>query len=197
MKVCVVVAEYFFLSRGLVGRKAAVVATLFVAIPSASFLFWTYQSNGYPLTVLFCATTLLFADRLARKEGSWLVAAAFGLSAGLGWWNSIQTAAALAPAALVHLAALAWVAALAGRCAWRRLRSRAAPSPWMVLSRFAGEVDIRVSRTGDKGEIRDLGNGNWVFLPTPTPPKDETPAEAARRFQSAIWPARPVERQTP
>ncbi|MHB8799702.1 MAG: glycosyltransferase [Thermoanaerobaculia bacterium] len=91
---------FLLLARGLVGRKPAVVATLFLAVPSASLLFWTYQPNGYPLTVLFCASTLLLADRLARRGGGALTAVAFGLSAGLGWWNSIQTVAVLVPAAL-------------------------------------------------------------------------------------------------
>ncbi len=428
---------FLLLARGLLGRKQAVVATLFVAVPSASFLFWTYQPNAYPLTVLFCASTLLFADRLARRDGGALTAAAFGLSAGLGWWNSIQTVAVLlpaalwivwhrprvlretrlfgtiaagfligagpwiaynvvhplatfrgnfvtrpaadgpqlfsnihylarysfpellvstdpenglnppnalqkvlqVPAALIHAsAALASIAlatvwllgrrrkrlppppwlllllvaavmaalniaseagqtrgltvryllpayflfpvALAlmlGRLAarWRPAAGAAgavvlvfnlagiywpgtafrerlerdgrsekdvlrfveangvkvvwgnywyayplnfvsaeriiglpyqtefdyygyekrlptAPTRWMLLSRAAGELETWISRTGDTGEIRDLGNSNWAFLPFPNPPRVETPAEAGRRLRSGIWPPKDV-----
>lgn len=91
-------ALFLPLSRSLLGREAGVLAALFVAVPSASFLFWSHLPNGYPLTLLFCVAALLFGDRLARGNATVWNAALFGVATGLGLWNSIQTVAASAPA---------------------------------------------------------------------------------------------------
>lgn len=91
---------FFFLVRELFGRKPACFALLFFALPSPAYIAWTYMPNGYPETLLFCLTTLYFAARLARTGEQSLASLALGISAGLGFWNSIQTLVCAGPAVL-------------------------------------------------------------------------------------------------
>jgi dolichol-phosphate mannosyltransferase len=90
---------FFFLVRELFGRPAACFALLFFALPSAAFLTWTYMPNGYPETLFFCVATLYFAAQLRRGPSLWS-AAALGLAAGLGFWNSLQTLTCTIPSIL-------------------------------------------------------------------------------------------------
>lgn len=91
-------AVFALLAHTLLGKRAAIVATALVALPSPAFLFWSFRPNVYATTLLLSCTALLFADRLARRGGTG-TAALFGAIAGLGLWNSLQTIAFLVPAA--------------------------------------------------------------------------------------------------
>ncbi|HEV3455038.1 MAG TPA: glycosyltransferase [Thermoanaerobaculia bacterium] len=101
-------AAWLLFLRELFGRRLFLAALPFVAVPAAIFSQWSAIPNGYPETLLLCATTLWLAARLARGAGSRLDFLAFGLSAGLGWWTSLLTLACAVPAA-------AWMV-------WRRPR---------------------------------------------------------------------------
>ncbi len=89
---------FFFLVRELFGRRIACFALLIFALPSPSYLAWTYMPNGYPETMLFCVSTLYFAARIARTGFRTLSTIALGLCAGLGFWNSLQTLVCTIPA---------------------------------------------------------------------------------------------------
>lgn len=88
----------FFFMREIAGRRTAVIALLFLALPSPAYLAWTYRPNGYAETILLCASALYFAARTARTgERDWSTIA-FALSVGLGIWQSPQTLACAIPA---------------------------------------------------------------------------------------------------
>jgi dolichol-phosphate mannosyltransferase len=89
----------WLLYRRLLDRKAALSALLLVAIPSPSLLFWTYQPNGWGLTMLFASATLLGAAIVVQEGGSPARGLFLGLAAGLGWWNCMIAAAPIAGAA--------------------------------------------------------------------------------------------------
>lgn len=91
------------LIRALFGRRLACLALLFLAFPSPAPFFWTYMPNAYPTILLLCAVILAAAAGLARTGGrSW--AFGFGLSAGLGLWQSFLTL----PCTVAAAAWLAW-----------------------------------------------------------------------------------------
>jgi hypothetical protein len=92
-------AWYLFL-REVLGRKLALAGLPFAAVLPPAVGFWTYQPNGYPEIFLFCATTLWLAARSARGEASTSTLFGLGLSAGLGWWQSLQTLQCTLPALL-------------------------------------------------------------------------------------------------
>lgn len=97
---CLVLVLFFLFVCELLGRKAACLSLLFLSVPSPAYLYWTYLPNTYPETLLFCIATLWLAARVVRRgEATW-TAFALGLSAGFGWWNSIQTIGCSAPALL-------------------------------------------------------------------------------------------------
>lgn len=92
---------FFFLARRLVGRQAACFALVLFGFPSASFLFWTYMPNSYPETVLFGLAALWAAAECREHPESSVLPAVFGLTAGLAFWNSIQTLACIVPGGLL------------------------------------------------------------------------------------------------
>ena len=89
---------FFFLVRELFGRRVACFALLIFALPSPSYMAWTYMPNGYPETMLLSVCTLYFAARIARTGLRPLSTVALGLCAGLGFWNSLQTLVCTIPA---------------------------------------------------------------------------------------------------
>jgi hypothetical protein len=91
---------FFLFVRELLGPMVAVVALLFFAFPSPSYLAWTYMPNSYPETLFFCASTLWLAARVARRGIERWPSFALGLCAGLGWWNSPLTLSCTVPAFL-------------------------------------------------------------------------------------------------
>jgi hypothetical protein len=97
-------ALYAGLALSLLGPVAGPLAVLLFALPPPAYVFWTYMPNCYPETLLLCVAVLWAADRARRRpDQAWRVGL-FGLLAGLGFWNSIQTLSATLPAA-------AWLAA--------------------------------------------------------------------------------------
>ena len=88
-----------WLALTLLGPVAGPFAVLLLALPPPAYALWTYMPNTYPETMLLCVAILAAAVRLHRKvDVPGLVL--FGLAAGLGFWNSIQTLAATIPAIL-------------------------------------------------------------------------------------------------
>lgn len=92
---------FFFLARRLVGRQAACFALVFFGFPSASYLLWTYMPNAYPETVLLGLATLWAAAECREHPESSVLPAVFGITAGLAFWNSIQTLACIVPGSLL------------------------------------------------------------------------------------------------
>jgi 4-amino-4-deoxy-L-arabinose transferase-like glycosyltransferase len=127
-------AVLFFLAvRELFGRPIGVLSLAFFALPSPAYLAWTYMPNSYPETLLFCAATFWLAARIANRGAMPWSGLAFGLSVGLGWWNSALTAS-------FSLAAIAWL--LIVRVDARRLRFWVLPAlgaflgalPWIAYN---------------------------------------------------------------
>lgn len=94
-------AVSFGLFRSFLGRTTGLVAFALLALPSPSFIFWTHMPNGYPVTILLVGSTLLLTVRLGQLGPSRGRLLAFGLSAGLGWWCSLQIVTVLLPALAV------------------------------------------------------------------------------------------------
>lgn len=89
---------FYLFTTELFGPRVGALSLLFLALPSPVYLAWTYMPNSYPETVLLCVTILWIAARL-RSRGlspAWLFA--FGLAAGIGWWNSPLTLGCTLPA---------------------------------------------------------------------------------------------------
>jgi len=101
-------AAWCLFLRELLGRRLALAALPFAAVPPAFVSHWSALPNGYPETLLLGAATLWLAARLARGAGGRRDFLGFGLAAGLGWWTSLLTLGCTVPAA-------AWLA-------WRRPR---------------------------------------------------------------------------
>jgi hypothetical protein len=121
-------------ARAALGARAACFAIVFAAFPAAAFLTVTYVPWGYGEIAASCAATLWLAVLLRRRESMWL-ATAFGLSAGLGVWMSLQTA-------MVTLPALVWIVAHrrpAGR-EWlvSAVAACAGGLPWLVVNVSGG-----------------------------------------------------------
>ena len=145
---------FFLFVRELLGAMVAVVALLFFAFPSPSYLAWTYMPNSYPETLFFCASTLWLAARVARRGSERWSSLALGLSAGLGWWNSPLTLGCTLPALLWLLSvrretrrpdfwALPLVGFLTGASPWilYNLRYRF-PSIWQTLRPAVGPTSV-------------------------------------------------------
>jgi len=109
------VALVYLLGRRLVGRRAAILATLATAI----YPLYIYSSGAFfPVTlqVALLAGVILLAQ-ITVERGSWVAAAAGGLLAG---WAALTAASAL-PAAMVVLLWLVWTGG-AGRAGARSPR---------------------------------------------------------------------------
>jgi dolichol-phosphate mannosyltransferase len=89
---------FWFFLREIFGRRTALLALAFFAIPSPAYIAWTYMPNGYPETMLLCAAVLCLAARTARTGHSSAWTFALGLAAGLGVWQSLQTLTCTLPA---------------------------------------------------------------------------------------------------
>jgi len=92
-----------WLALTLLGPVAGPIAVLLLSLPPPAYAFWTYMPNTYPETMFLCVAILAGAVRLHRRIDAPGLAL-FGLAAGLGFWNSIQTLAATLPALLWLLA---------------------------------------------------------------------------------------------
>ena len=88
-----------WLALTLLGPVAGPLAVLLLALPPPAYALWTYMPNTYPETMLLCVAILAGAVRIHRRIDA-LGLVLFGLAAGLGFWNSIQTLAATLPALL-------------------------------------------------------------------------------------------------
>lgn len=88
----------WLLYRRLLPPRSARVAFILVALPSPTVLFWTHLPNGWGLTMLFTATTLLATAVVVQDGPRPVRGLLLGLSAGLGWWNCMIAAAPIAAA---------------------------------------------------------------------------------------------------
>jgi hypothetical protein len=102
-----VLVLYLLFARSLLGPLAACFALLLVALPPPAYMLWTYMPIGYAETMLFCVMSLWLAEVLRRNGGGRDVLFAFGVSIGLGFWNSPQSLGCTIPA-------LAWLALTRG-----------------------------------------------------------------------------------
>ncbi|HEY1429374.1 MAG TPA: hypothetical protein VGF18_07355 [Candidatus Tumulicola sp.] len=123
------------LARAALGARAACIALIFVALPAAAFLTVTYVPWGYGEIAASCAATLLLAIVWRRGFSPW-IAVAFGLSAGLGAWMSLQTAMVTVPAIVWTIAyrrpnvARELIPALLAACV--------GASPWLIANLGGG-----------------------------------------------------------
>ena len=95
---CLLLPVWYLFLRELLGRRRALIALPFIAVPSPAFVYWSYMPNSYPETLFLGGSMLWLAARIGRGDDSLLTCAALGASIGLGWWNSIQTLVCTGPA---------------------------------------------------------------------------------------------------
>lgn len=93
------VAFLWALARRVLPRPAALLATLFFAVPAPYFFGVVQQATGYA-TVLVTGVAVLALAALYAERPRPAVGIALGLAAGLGLWCSIQTLSCTAAAAL-------------------------------------------------------------------------------------------------
>jgi 4-amino-4-deoxy-L-arabinose transferase-like glycosyltransferase len=86
------------LFRSLLGPAAALGGLALLAFGSPALVFWTYQPNGWGLTLLFLTVTLLAAERIVRGGAAPAWFFVFGLASGLGVWNCLISLAGILPA---------------------------------------------------------------------------------------------------
>ncbi len=118
----VLMGLWYLFMREVLGRRAAAVALLFIAIPAPSFSYWTAMSNGYPEVMLFCGATLWLAARAARSQVERWPFFALGMAIGLGLWSSLQSLGCSGPA-------IAWLV-------WNQPRARSRWVPGLILGGF-------------------------------------------------------------
>lgn len=82
----------------LLGREVGRRALPLVAAGTPALLFWTSMGNAYPEVIALCALVLWAGARIATRGWSHGRALAFGLAAGLGLWQSLQTLTCSGPA---------------------------------------------------------------------------------------------------
>ncbi len=118
------------LARRILPRPAALLATLFFAVPAARAFDATRLATGYA-TVLACGVATLALAAMWAERPRAITGTALGLAAGLGLWCSILTLSCTAAAAL-------WFALGARRFPLRRLLPAAGAGflagawPWLV-----------------------------------------------------------------
>ncbi len=121
--------------RAVLGRRGACTAFLFAIVPPVAFVTVTYVPWGYGEIVASCAATLWLAA-VWRRDGRVWQCVAFGASAGLGLWFSLQTL-------MVALPALVWVVLERKRTALREctaaiLGALVGASPLLVANAATG-----------------------------------------------------------
>jgi 4-amino-4-deoxy-L-arabinose transferase-like glycosyltransferase len=96
-------------ARELGGARAGLAALALVVVgPAGYYPYLCQPRGGYAVIILTSALTLWLAGRLAADERenrppAWPWYLALGLAAGIGWWTSGLTVAALTAAALLFL----------------------------------------------------------------------------------------------
>lgn len=129
------------LARRILPKPAALLATLFFAVPAARFFGATRLPTGYA-TVLACGVATLALAAIWADRPRAITAAALGLSAGLGLWCSILTLSCAAAAAL-------WLLLAARRLPLRRLLLPAIAGfvlgalPWIAFNAAHGFESLR------------------------------------------------------
>jgi hypothetical protein len=148
------------LTRTALGARAGCVALVFAALPSAAFLTVTYVPWGYGEIAASCAATLWLAVLWRARASPW-TAGAFGLSAGIGVWMSLQTL-------MVALPALVWIFAYRRPKATRELLPAAIAAcagafPWLAANVLGGFPSFA---------------RNWVAVPV---------SGGAALWSNAVW----------
>jgi hypothetical protein len=150
------------LARSALVARAACVAIALAAFPSAAFLTVTYVPWGYGEIAVSCTATLWLAVLWRRRTSRWM-AAAFGLSAGLGAWMSLQTAMVTIPSLLWILARRRphplreWLPAVAAACI--------GAAPWLAANVTSGFPTFANNWVAApvSGSVAVLSNAGWFF----------------------------------
>jgi hypothetical protein len=85
--------------RSMLGPRLAVLAFLFAVVPAEQFMTVVYAPWGYGEIMASCAASLWLASQWRRGGAIWQ-RLCFGLSAGVGFWFSMQTLMIVLPAIL-------------------------------------------------------------------------------------------------
>ncbi|HEX7603808.1 MAG TPA: glycosyltransferase family 39 protein [Polyangiaceae bacterium] len=193
-----------WLALTLLGPVAGPIAVLLLALPPPAYAFWTYMPNTYPETMLLCVAILAGAVRLHRRADA-LGLALFGLAAGLGFWNSIQTLAATLPA-LLWLAASRRRELVRGRTAGLALAAFVVGAlPWIAwnilipFGSFHGNFSVRPATRASQvaGNLRYLATYSLPELTASLDPEGgPNPPSALRKALRppvlALWAAAAV-----
>jgi hypothetical protein len=126
------------LCKSILGPRLGLVALLLLAVPPASYLFWTYMPNSYAETMLLSGAFLALAVKMDAADETALGLTALGLLGGLSWWQSLLALGCVLPSA-------AWYFLRSPRHLGRRLllfgfAFLVGASPWIVFNihhRFA------------------------------------------------------------
>ncbi|HEX4014496.1 MAG TPA: hypothetical protein VHX17_11520 [Candidatus Cybelea sp.] len=153
------VFSWLFL-RALLGDRLGCVAMIFAVIPPEQFMTVTYVPWAYGEIMASCAATLWLAT-LWRQDGATWQRFAFGLSAGLGIWLSLQTL-------MVSLPALVWIG-------WKRRTAMLREVPVALAGFVVGALPFAIG---------NIANGaaslthNWASQAAPN---------GAIVFDNVIW----------
>ena len=93
------VAAFLFF-RELLDRRAAIIALVFIALPSPAILLITYMPVGHSTTFLLMSLIFFLGARVARVGPKPWLLFCWGLAAGLGVWHTFLTLGATVPTAL-------------------------------------------------------------------------------------------------
>jgi hypothetical protein len=123
---------FAFLCKSILGPRLGLVALLLLAVPPASYLFWTYMPNSYAETMLLSGCFLALAVKMDAAGETTAGVAALGLLGGLSWWQSLLTLGCVLPSA-------AWYFLRSPRPLGRRLllfglAFLVGASPWTVFN---------------------------------------------------------------
>jgi len=193
-----------WLALALLGPVAGPLAVLLLALPPPAYAFWTYMPNTYPETMLLCVAILAAAVRLHRRVDA-VGLALFGVAAGLGFWNSIQTLAATLPA-LLWLGASRRRELLRGRTAGLAAAAFALGAlPWIAwnvlvpFGSFQGNFSVRpvTGATQVADNVRYLGTYGLPELTASLDPENgpNPPSEFRKALRPpvlALWGAAAV-----
>ncbi len=133
-------------AEALGSRRGAILAGLFVAIPTVNVtLYTTVSLGGYGEALLIGNGLLLIALRLARRPAEIVTLLAWGLLAGLGFWGFGLVAVYLLPTLVLITVSLArglGRRALLGRGLLLAAATCVGAAPWLVQAARGGLAEL-------------------------------------------------------
>ena len=157
------------LSKLILGPRLGLVSLLLLAVPPASYLFWTYMPNSYAETMLLSGAFLTLAAKMDASGETAAGLAGLGLLGGLSWWQSLLTLGCVLPSA-------AWYFLRSPRHLGRRtllfsLASLVGASPWIVFNIHHRFASLRESYAAAPVSSLEQSVSNAAYVATDAIPE--------------------------